>query len=86
MVPPEAGERHTIGLAFALIIAQPKKRGKHARQIGCVEAASGKPKIPHSQSLPLEGKAASHGCSRKRRPDCFALFALARAIFSIYNV
>ena len=57
MVPPEAGERHTIGLAFALIIAQPKKRGKHARQIGCVEAASGKPKIPHSQSLPLEGKA-----------------------------
>ena len=58
MVPPEAGERHTIGLAFALIIAQPKKRGKHTRQIGCVEAASGKPKIPHSQSLPLEGKAA----------------------------
>ena len=58
MVPPEAGERHTIGLAFALIIAQPKKRGKHARQIGCVEAASGKPKIPRSQSLPLEGKAA----------------------------
>ena len=57
MVPPEAGERHTIGLAFALIIAQPKKRGKHARQIGCVEAASGKQKIPRSQSLPLEGKA-----------------------------
>lgn len=44
MVPPEAGERHTIGLAFALIIAQPKKRGKHTRQIGCVEAASGKTK------------------------------------------
>ena len=44
MIPPEAGERHTIGLAFALIIAQPKKRGKHARQIGCVEAASGKAK------------------------------------------
>ena len=64
MVPPEAGERHTIGLAFALIIAQPKKRGKHARQIGCVEAASGKPKIPHSQSLPLEGEGGPKGRMR----------------------
>ncbi len=34
MVPPEAGERHTNGLAFAFIIAQPKKRGKHVRGIG----------------------------------------------------
>ena len=54
MAPPEAGERHTIGLAFALIIAQPKKRGKHARQIGCVEAASGKAKDT-AQSKPSPG-------------------------------
>ena len=45
------------------------------------------------KAFPLRGRrpegpdeAASHGCSRKRRLNCFALFALSRAIFSIYNV
>ena len=55
MVPPEAGERHTNGLAFAFIIAQPKKRGKHVRGIG--EGKCGqKAEMPRSESLPLEGK------------------------------
>ena len=58
MVPPEAGERHTNGLAFAFIIAQPKKRGKHVRGIGGGECGQ-KAEMPRSESLLLEGKVAN---------------------------